>query len=79
MKSDNNSILTAVVIVTTLLTCGLMIPVWIFIGIIILIVKLVSPTPKIKQPEITYIPPSNDFASDWVFEVRDISNGNDND
>ncbi len=70
--TDNDKQIMALVIVTTLATCGLMAPFWLLIGLVMLIVKLVSPPPKIIKPKIEYIPPSNDFASDWKFEIRDI-------
>lgn len=70
--TDNDKKVMALVIVSTLATCGLLIPVWLVVGLIVIIVKLVSPPPKINKPEVKYIPPSNDFASDWKFEIRDI-------
>ncbi len=72
MKSNNNNVVATVVIVTTLATCGLMIPVWLIVGLIALLIKWIAPPPVVKKPEVKYIPPSNDFVSDWEFEIKEI-------
>ena len=69
VEQNNNAAATAVVVISTLITCGLMIPVWLFVGLIIIIVKIFSPEPK--KPKPIYIPPSNDFASDWEYKILD--------
>jgi hypothetical protein len=65
---DNTSRILVLVLITTLASCGLMLPVWLFIGIMALILRIIRPKPEPKKP--VDIPVSNEFASDWVYEIR---------
>lgn len=68
--------LVSLAIITSLLSCGLLIPVWLVIGTIYALVELFAPGPQIvpvqKKPEYTTIYPTNDDASDWEYVIRDL-------
>lgn len=74
MKPTDNSSIYVIVIISTLITCGLMIPVWIFIGLVVLILRMVSTTTKhttqATVPKV--IMPSNDFSDDWDYQIYPI-------
>jgi hypothetical protein len=67
-NNDTTKIL-ALVLISSLATCGLMIPVWMFIGAIVILIQIFRPKPKPKKP--VDIPISNEFVSDWKYEIRD--------
>lgn len=64
---DNNSVkVFALVLISTLLTCGLMLPVWMVIGAIVVFIQILRPKPK---PVI--VPVSNEHVSEWKFEIKE--------
>lgn len=66
---DNNAIkIFALVLISTLLTCGLMLPVWMVIGAIVVFIQIFRPKPKPAKP--VDIPVSNEHVSEWKFEIR---------
>lgn len=56
-------------ITSSLLTCGLLIPVWTVVMLIYYIVKATSKPPVKPEPKI--VMPSNEFASDWAFVIME--------
>jgi hypothetical protein len=69
MKEVQWSRLISVAIITSLLTCGLLIPIWL---IVLPIVYLTNKPQPIPIPKMTTIYPGNDFASDWEFKIYEI-------
>jgi hypothetical protein len=57
-------------ITTTLLSCGLLGPIWLVVLFIVYLVKIFSRPKPVPQPKI--ILPSNEFASDWTFVIREV-------
>lgn len=63
-------------IISSVATCGLLIPVWVIALLIYFIVKAFTYKPEIKteeKPKPKVILPDNSFADDWVFVIRERS------
>lgn len=73
MSSSNHNGLGFLIIGSSLITCGLMLPVWAIVGIIYVVVQIVSKPQKPEpKPVMRTILPSNEHASDWEFIIVDI-------
>lgn len=67
MKEVQWSRLISVAILTSLLTCGLLFPIWLIVLPIVYLTNKPQPTPK----PVTVMP-SNDFAGDWEYRIYEI-------
>lgn len=68
--NDKNLIFLA--IISSVATCGLLIPIWTILLLIYFIVKALKNEPKKKKPEV--ILPSNNYVSDWTFTIKENIN-----
>jgi len=48
-----------------------MLPVWLLVGIIVLVTKKCVPKPAVVVPQYKTVYPSNEFADDWEFRMYD--------
>lgn len=68
--NGRNSALWWLVFGSSILSCGLLIPLWLIVGLVVLIIQELCPTPKPTQPKVIY--PNNEHAGDWQFKFYDI-------
>jgi hypothetical protein len=59
--------ITSLIILSSVFTCGLALPVWALVALIVYIVNKAVPAPPPIIPKV--IQPSNEFASDWQFKI----------
>lgn len=77
METQNSTII-GIMLITTVLTCGLAIPIWIFVGIVYVIIEIFKPNKPIEKPieksrdKPKLIFPSNDFSDDWEFKIYEL-------
>lgn len=74
MRSGDWSRLLSVAIITTFLTLGLLLPIWLIVFLVLAITNKSTPkhTTPIQRSEPKTIYPSNDFAGDWEFKMYEI-------
>lgn len=67
----NEKNLLGLAIISSLATCGLLIPAWIIILTVYYLIKVFSKPRPVQMPQPKVILPDNDFASDWTFVIRE--------
>lgn len=72
----NEKNLWGLAIISSLATCGLLIPIWAIILLAYYISKIFSKPKPVQVPQPKVILPDNTFASDWTFVIREREYGN---
>lgn len=73
MSEVSWSKLVSIAVITSLLTCGILIPFWLIGLSTIWLIKMFNPAPIKSRPiQPIVILPNNDFVDDWDFRFYEV-------